>query len=399
MRPRAILFVLLAVGAGVLVGRMLPDGRTGRETLPGPSVPGSARGGGRESSGAPAGEERSREGGPAGASRRDAPDLAGAGGGPASGGGVPSTADSAIPGDLRPDEREDIEVFRQAALSVVHITSVEYQQDFFFDVTQVREGTGSGFVWDDAGHIVTNFHVIQNASECKVKLSDQSIYDARVVGRAPEKDLAVLRIAAPASKLAPLELGRSRDLLVGQKVLAVGNPFGLDQSLTIGVVSALGRELQSPSGRTIYDVIQTDAAINPGNSGGPLLDSRGRLIGVNSAIFSPSGASAGIGFAIPVDTVKRLVEQLIVHGRAIQPGIGISVLPDAYTQRFRLDGVVVRSVAPGGPAERAGLKGLAVDRFGMIEEFGDRILAVDGRPLESADDLSGASRRPVWEAR
>jgi S1-C subfamily serine protease len=292
--------------------------------------------------------------------------------------------------DLRSDEREDIDVFRRASAAVVHITSVEYQRDFFFDVLQMRQGTGSGVIWDRDGHIVTNFHVIQDANECKVKLSDQSVFAARLVGVAPEKDLAVLKIDAPPAKLVTLELGRSRDLLVGQKVLAVGNPFGLDQTLTIGVVSALGRELESPTRRIIRDVIQTDAAINPGNSGGPLLDSRGRLIGINSAIFSPSGAYAGIGFAIPVDTVKRLAEQLIQHGRSLQPGIGVTLMPDSFADRYRLTGVVVRSVTKGGPAAEAGLQGIVVDRFGMVDEVRDRILAVNGQKVDTADDLAQA---------
>jgi S1-C subfamily serine protease len=207
-----------------------------------------------------------------------------------------------------------------------------------------------------------------------------------VIGKAEDKDLAVIRIEAPAGKLLPLPVGSSEDLLVGQTVLAVGNPFGLDHSLTIGVVSALGRELTAPNGRTIRDIIQTDAAINPGNSGGPLLDSRGKLVGVNSAIYSPSGASAGIGFAVPVDTVKRLVPQLISHGHAIQPGIGVSLLSDAVAQRFRLSGVVVYDVRPDGPAGRAGIEGLRQDRSGRVV-LGDRIVAVNGTEIETSDDL------------
>jgi S1-C subfamily serine protease len=213
-----------------------------------------------------------------------------------------------LPDGLTPDEKRTIEVFRRARPSVVFITSLSVRRDFFtLDIQQIPQGTGSGFVWDRDGHIITNFHVIGDGDAFSVTLADQSEWEARVIGAAPDKDLAVLKIKAPRERLVPLTPGTSRTLLVGQRVFAVGNPFGLDHSLTTGVVSALGRELRSPSGRRIRDAIQTDAAINPGNSGGPLLDSSGRLIGVSTAIFSPSGASAGIGFAVPVDTVTRLV--------------------------------------------------------------------------------------------
>jgi S1-C subfamily serine protease len=241
-------------------------------------------------------------------------------------------------------------------------------------------------VWDRNGHIVTNFHVIEGGNAFSVTLADQSTWDAKVIGQAPDKDLAVLRIDAPPEKLQPLSVGDSHDLMVGQTVLAVGNPFGLDHSLTVGVVSALGRELTAPNGRTIHDIIQTDAAINPGNSGGPLLDSRGRLVGVNSAIYSPSGASAGIGFAVPVDTVKRLIPQLITHGRPIQPGIGISPMSDSVARRLRLSGVIVYEVVSGSPADQAGVEGLAQDRAGRVV-LGDRIVAVDGAAVTSTDDL------------
>jgi len=277
-------------------------------------------------------------------------------------------------------------VFRQASDSVVFITSIVDPRDFFFDASRIPEGTGSGFVWDRDGHIVTNFHVVEGAQRLSVTLADQSEWEAEVAGVAPDKDLAVLRIAAPAERLRPLLAGRSQDLQVGQTVLAVGNPFGLDHTLTVGVVSALGRELRSPSGRTIRDIIQTDAAINPGNSGGPLLDSRGQLIGVNSAIYSPSGASAGIGFAVPVDTVSRLVPQLIERGHIEQPGIGISLLADHAAARLRLEGVGVYEVVPGSPAARAGLEGVRLSRFGRILP-GDQIIAVDGRATRSAEDL------------
>ena len=290
--------------------------------------------------------------------------------------------------DLTAEERRTIEIFRRASASVVHIANIAVRQDLFsLDVQQVQQGTGSGFVWDTNGHIVTNFHVIDGGDSFRVRLADQSEHAAKVVGYAPDKDLAVLRINAPPGRLTPLPLGVSQRLLVGQTVLAVGNPFGLDHSLTVGVVSALGRELRSPSGRKIYDVIQTDAAINPGNSGGPLLDSSGRLIGVNSAIYSPSGASAGIGFAIPVDVVKRLVPQLIARRRPVVPGIGIVALPESIAERNQLEGVVVQEVAPGSPAAKAGLEGLRRARGGGFY-VGDRIVAVNGKPVQSLDDLT-----------
>ena len=292
-----------------------------------------------------------------------------------------------IPDGLTAGEVRTITVFREAADSVVFITSVALRRDLFtLDVLQVPQGSGSGFVWDRKGHIVTNFHVISEGDRFRVTLADGSEWNAIVVGAAPNKDLAVLKIGAPAEKLQPLPRGDSSRLVVGQKVLAIGNPFGLDHTLTVGVVSALGRELQSPGGRVIRDVIQTDAAINPGNSGGPLLDSRGRLIGINSAIYSPSGASAGIGFAVPVDTVKRLVPQLLRYGHPIEPGIGIVPLPDRLAAQLGVDGVVVRSVLRGSAAARAGLVGLHSTRTRRIA-LGDVIVAVDGKPVHSVDDL------------
>src|SRR5216683_1274136 len=276
---------------------------------------------------------------------------------------TPATPLAPLPEGLSGEEKRDIEVFRRAQASVVFITSRALRRSLFsFDVQQIPQGTGSGFVWDRRGHIVTNFHVIQEGDAFAVTLSDQSEWEAKVAGVAPAKDLALLKINAPADRLIPLTVGASRGLLVGQRVLAVGNPFGLDHSLTVGVVSALGRELRSPSGRRIRDVIQTDAAINPGNSGGPLLDSTGRLIGVNAAIFSPSGASAGIGFAVPVDTVSRLIPQLIERGRALEAGIGASFIPESYNAQLGVRGVAIAEVVANGPAARAGLVGVQVTR-------------------------------------
>jgi S1-C subfamily serine protease len=300
---------------------------------------------------------------------------------------VPKTFLEPLPEGLGEEERRGIEIFRRASFSVVYITTTALRRDLFFDIFQIPQGSGTGFFWDDQGHVVTNYHVIEGANRFSVTLADRTDLDAVLIGVAPEKDLAVLKIDAPPERLVPLAPGSSDDLLVGQKVLAVGNPFGLDQTLTVGVVSALGRELRSPAGRAIRDVIQTDAAINPGNSGGPLLDSSGRLIGVNTAIYSPSGASAGIGFAIPVDTVKRLVPQLIQYGEPIEPGIGgLGWLSDRQAVSFNLQGVVVRQVVPGSQAERIGLEGIGITRRGGYV-IGDTIVAADGVLVNSVDQM------------
>jgi len=291
-----------------------------------------------------------------------------------------------IPSGLSDEEKRDISIFRRASRSVAFITSIALRRDLFtFDVMQIPQGAGSGFLWDEQGHVVTNYHVIMQGSSFQVTLADHTDWPAEVVGYAPDKDIAVLRIDAPREALAGLELGASRGLVVGQRVLAIGNPFGLDQTLTVGVVSALGRELTSPSGRTIRDVVQTDAAINPGNSGGPLLDSTGHLIGVNTAIYSPSGTSAGIGFAVPVDTVKRLVPQIIRFGKPLQPGVGIVPLSDQWAQQIGIQGVAVQEVQPGSPADRAGIVGLQEGRRRL--RLGDVVVFVDGKRVKSVDDL------------
>jgi S1-C subfamily serine protease len=307
---------------------------------------------------------------------------------------APTTAaaeDSAVPSnDLLPEERNTIEVFQEAASSVVFITSKAFRRDFFtLNVFEIPQGSGSGFIWDSNGHLVTNFHVIESADALTVTLSDHSSYEAKVVGAEPGKDLAVLRIDAPRSKLKAVAIGSSDNLLVGQKVLAIGNPFGLDQTLTTGVVSALGREIQSVTGRKIQDVIQTDAAINPGNSGGPLLDSAGRLIGVNTAITSPSGASAGIGFAIPVNTVKSIVPQLIQFGKVIRPGLGVTVIPDHYARRLRIEGVIIGEVQKRSAADKAGLRGLQRNWRGEAT-LGDVIIGINDDKIRNFDELSTA---------
>jgi len=289
-------------------------------------------------------------------------------------------------GDLAGDEKTAIEIFQSASPAVVYITSVEVRRDIFsLNVFEIPAGTGSGFVWDREGRVVTNFHVIEDASRIEVTLADGTNWKASLVGVAPEKDLAVVRIEAPPEKLSPIPLGDSRNLLVGQKVFAIGNPFGLDQTMTSGIVSALGREIESATGRTIHGVIQTDAAINPGNSGGPLLDSAGRLIGVNTAIFSPSGASAGIGFAVPVEAVNEVVPQIIQHGRVIHPGIGVTIAHETLAGRLGVEGVLIIDVYPGSTAEKAGLQGTLRRGGGIV--LGDVIQSINGKPVSSYDDL------------
>lgn len=289
-------------------------------------------------------------------------------------------------GDLASDERTTIDIFRNAAPSVVYITSIAVRRNLFnLNVYEIPQGTGSGFIWDKQGRIVTNFHVISDANRLEVTLADHTTWKAVLVGAAPDRDLAVLQISAPANKLQPLAIGESKNLLVGQKVFAIGNPFGLDQTLTTGVVSALGREITAVTGRTIHDVIQTDAAINPGNSGGPLLDSAGRLIGVNTAIYSPSGASSGIGFAVPVGEVNRVVPQIISKGKLIRPGLGIALANPRLMEELGLEGVMVLKVQPGSSAEKAGLRGTTQVREGLV--LGDIIVAVNGKKIKDYDNL------------
>jgi len=290
-------------------------------------------------------------------------------------------------GELWSDEKSTITLFRQASPSVVNITAIGVQRDLFtLNLYQIPQGTGSGFIWDKSGNVITNFHVIQEADAAQVTLGDQSTWKARVVGMAPDKDLAVLRIDAPADRLRPIPVGTSKDLQVGQYVFAIGNPFGLDQTLTTGVISALGREIESVTRRPIQGVIQTDAAINPGNSGGPLLDSAGRLIGVNAAIYSPSGTSAGIGFAIPVDTVNRIVPELIRYGKVTRPGIGVQIAEEQLAERLGVTGVLVVDVVPGSAAARAGILPTRRESSGRVR-LGDVIVAIDGIKVESPNDL------------
>ncbi len=292
-------------------------------------------------------------------------------------------------GELAPAEQTTIDIFRAAAPSVVYITSLDRRVAFAFDVTEIPRGTGSGFIWDDRGTIVTNFHVIQGADSATVTLHDGSTWRARLLGASPDDDLAVLRIDAPAGKLRPLPIGTSHDLQVGQTAVAIGNPFGLDHTLTTGVISAVGREIRSVTGRPIRGAIQTDAAINPGNSGGPLLDSAGRLIGVNTAIAGSTNQSAGVGFAVPVDTVNRVVPELIAHGKVVRPGLGIYVAPDQWAAQLGVDGVLVLDVVAGGGAAAAGIRPMARDARGRVT-VGDVIRSVAGESVRTREDVFDA---------
>jgi S1-C subfamily serine protease len=289
-------------------------------------------------------------------------------------------------GELAADEKATIDLFEQAKDSVVFITTRAQVQDFWSrNIFSVQRGTGSGFLWDESGHVITNYHVIENASEAIVRLSNGKDYSATLIGSSPSHDIAVLKINISHQLSPPLPIGTSQDLKVGQKVYAIGNPFGLDWTLTNGIVSALDRSLTKENGITVEHLIQTNAAINPGNSGGPLLDSAGRLIGINTAIYSPSGTSAGIGFAVPVDTVNRVVPQLIRHGKYIRPALGIEIdenINQRLSAMLKTKGIIILRVASGSAAAAAGLKGVTITRDGSVIP-GDIVTAVEGKPVES----------------
>lgn len=294
-------------------------------------------------------------------------------------------------GDLAADEQATINIFEQNSPSVVYITTVERVVSLWSrNVREIPSGTGTGFVWDKFGHIVTNYHVVEGHKSAKVRLSDQRLFDASVVGASPEHDLAVLQLRETADTPPPVQVGSSSDLRVGQKVLAIGNPFGLDHTLTTGVISALRRSIDGDDGGSMDGLIQTDAAINPGNSGGPLLDSAGRLIGVNVAIYSPSGASAGIGFAIPVDVVNRVIPRLVKDGRYTRPVLGVSVddsISETINEKLGTQGVLVLQVQPGSPAASAGIRPTELTRNDDLL-LGDIIQAIDGQPIASVNELN-----------
>lgn len=291
------------------------------------------------------------------------------------------------PRDLNEAENATIRLFERATPSVVFITTSNVRRNYYSrNAMEVPRGSGSGFVWDYNGHIITNYHVIQGADRLQVTLADQTSYDAELIGVAPTKDLAVLKIKAPENKLRPIPVGNSYNLKVGQFVFAIGNPFGLDQTLTTGIISALGREINSVGGLPIRDVIQTDAAINPGNSGGPLLDSSGRLIGVNTAIYSPSGASAGIGFSIPADVVNWVVPDLIKYRTLQRPTLGVETASNQIADQVGVEGVLIINVMPNSAADRAGMRPTSRDRNGRLQ-LGDIIKAINGEAIKNRNDL------------
>jgi 2-alkenal reductase len=325
-----------------------------------------------------------------GGQRSETPDSsAGAGTPPQAAVSQARTSESGGPlvpqGKLGDWEKSNVELFRTTAPSVAYITTEARRVNPFMGV-QVAQGAGSGFVWDNDGHVVTNFHVIEGADLVYVQLDKGDPIPARVVGAAPDYDVAVVQLRDKPKSLRPIPVGSSKDLVVGQATYAIGNPFGLTRTLTTGIVSALERHLPTSGGREVRGVIQTDAAINPGTSGGPLLDSAGRLIGMNTAIYSESGSSAGIGFAIPVDMVKRVVPQIIKTGRAPRPGIGIAAADERVAAQLGVKGVVVLGVARGSPADRAGIKPFTQNS----REPGDIIVAVNGKPVDTLSDLAAA---------
>ena len=304
-----------------------------------------------------------------------------------------ATAQEALPSWLQDDERNTVTTFQKVAPAVVFVTTNAVARDWRSrQWAEVPQGAGSGFLWNHEGYVVTNYHVVANGDSYTVTLYDQSTLSARLVGVDPAKDLAVLKLEGSGERFAAIQVGDSSHLLVGQKVLAIGSPFGLDRTLTTGVISALGREIGGAGGVTIRDMIQTDASINPGNSGGPLLDSRGRLIGMNTAIFSRSGQSAGIGFAVPVNFIKRLVPQLIAHGKAVRPGLGVSIFSDDVARAVGIRGVIVRDVLKGTAAHSAGILGTIWDRRGK-PRLGDVIVGIADLPVGSYDDMYNALDR------
>ena len=288
------------------------------------------------------------------------------------------------------DEQNTVDIFDNAGPGTVFVTQNQIVRDrYTMRATEVPSGSGSGFIWDTDGHIITNYHVIDGSSHLTVTLYNQKTYPAKLVGGEPKKDIAVLKIDAPANELTPIPRpDDTYELAVGQKAIAIGNPFGLDHTITTGIISAMGRDQLGYGGVTIRDMIQTDASINPGNSGGPLLDSSGQLIGMNTMIFSKSGASAGIGFAVPFSTIKRVVPQIIRTGKAQQIGLGISILPDAIARRNGIQGVIVRQVANNSPAARAGLRGVEQNYRGTY--IGDVIVGIDDKKVTNYDTLYNA---------
>lgn len=290
--------------------------------------------------------------------------------------------------ELLPEENRVIDIYKKTVPSVVNVANIKFADSFFYGKVEVPQGTGTGFVWDDKGHIVTNFHVVQGGNSFIVTFhKDKTQYKAKVVGTAPRSDIAVLKLTKMPKSLNPIKIGESGKLQVGQMAMALGNPYGFDHSISKGIISALGRKINGIGGVKIHDMIQTDAAINQGNSGGPLLNSSGEVIGVNTMIVSRSGSSAGLGFAVPVDTVSRIVPQLIKHGKIVRPGLQVGVLDEEVRERYvGKKGAALSYVDPDGPAGQAGLKGMMRDRFGRIY-VGDVILKINNKEVNGLDDL------------
>jgi S1-C subfamily serine protease len=290
---------------------------------------------------------------------------------------------------LLPVEEKTIEIYRKAVPSTVNVSNIRLARNMFYGEVEIPQGAGSGFVYDSVGHIITNFHVVQGGSSFVVTFhNDPKQYKAKIVGVAPEKDIAVLKLENRPTKLSPIAFGTSKELMVGQYSFAIGSPFGLDYTLTTGVISALGRKIDGIGGVKINDMIQTDAAINMGNSGGPLLDSTGQLIGMNTVIFSTTGSSAGLGFAVPADTIRTIVPQLIQHGKVIRPGLGIGIAPESMKRRILGEdkGIIVSYVDEKGSAAQAGIRGMTQDQYGRTY-LGDIIINVDAQDVNNLDDI------------
>ena len=296
---------------------------------------------------------------------------------------------SPLKAQLTDDEKNTIDVVKRTKNSVVFVVNIQRVSDIFFFEQEVPRGSGTGFIWDDRGHIVTNFHVTEEGDKFSVALPNQEQRQAKLVGYDAAKDIAVLHIEGDLKGLQAVLTGASKDLQVGQKVVAIGNPFGFDHTVTKGIVSALGRKILGAGGVSIQDMIQTDASINPGNSGGPLLNSSGELIGMNTMIISPSGTSSGVGFAVPVDTIKKIVPEIIKYGKVIRPEIPVNFLSDEYSRQARIEGAVILKVPRDGPAAAAGLRGIERDEWGR-RYITDVISAINDTKLRSYDELYSA---------
>jgi S1-C subfamily serine protease len=290
--------------------------------------------------------------------------------------------------NLLDSEKRTIDIYHNTVPSVVNVSNIRSADSFFYGKVEVPQGAGTGFVWDKKGHIVTNFHVVQGGDSFVITFhNSKKQYKAKVVGVAPTKDIAVLKLLNPPKNLKPVKTGSSKDLLVGQMAIAIGNPFGLDHSISKGIISALGRKIDGIGGFKIHGMIQTDAAINQGNSGGPLINSSGEIIGMNTMIYSTSGSSAGLGFAVPSDIINRIAPQLITHGKVIRPGLGIGVLEQNIKDRFfKREGAAISFVDPDGAAAKAGLRGMMKDNYGQIFA-GDIISTIEGVKINTKDDI------------